>query len=197
MQANILNLFNSATASQLAEGLNWYQSAHNHAVKLSEQYNVSLSKVCGVISALSPATNWHKNIKDTEELLKGNSTHKFSTYGQNVLKAYKILNASLEMDIELFFNLKTGAKTFNFYKNILNPKCINYVTIDRHAYAIWVGSDTGSGAKAINLKLYREIAADYIAVAEQVGITPLQLQAVTWVVYREQFVNEMHLSAPF
>jgi hypothetical protein len=196
MQSNILTTFNSATAEQLNEGLNWYNKAHKYAKMLSEKYNVSLAKVCGIISALSPSTNWNKNIKDTEELLKGNSTHKFSAYGHNVLKAYKILNAALDMDVELFFSLKTGAKTLNFYRNILEPKNANYVTIDRHAYAIWIGSE-GSGEARITLKLYREIAQDYVKVAEQLRILPAQLQAVTWVAYREQFVNEMHLETPF
>lgn len=146
---------------------------------------------------MSPATNWNKNIKDTEEMLKGNSSHKFSAYGQNVLKAYKILNASLDMDIELFFNLKTGAKTLNFYRNILEPKNASYVTIDRHAMAIWLGKEGESGEMKLTYKVYREVAADYIKTAEQLGILPAQLQAVTWVAHRERFVNEMHLTAPF
>lgn len=197
MQTNILNLFSQVTESQLNEGLNWYQRANEHANYLSQKYNVSLAKVCGIISALSPATNWSTNIKDAEELLKGNSTHKFSTYGQNVLKAYKILNASLEMDIELFFSLKTGAKTYNFYRNILEPTNPDYVTIDRHAIAIWAGNLAEFYGKGASLKLYREIAQDYIYVAKVLKLLPLQLQAITWVAYREQNVNQMHLNVPF
>lgn len=193
MKTNIINIFDSATATQQANGLSWYKRANSHAKYLAKTYNTSLNKVCGIIAALSPATSWDRNIKDTEELLKGNSAHKFGTYGQNVLKAYKILNASLEMDIELFFSMKTGAKTYNFYRNILEPTNPNYVTIDRHAIAVWAGTNEN---KAASLKLYREIAADYIAVAKQLNVLPCELQAITWVTYREKNVHEMHLGEP-
>lgn len=175
---NLTKIFESADKS----GLNWYDDAHNFCKNVSEKYNLPMDKVCAVVSSLSPGTNWEQNKKDTINLIEsmnGNRAQfKFTTYGQNVIKAYRILDGYIKpVDA---FNVTTGPKTFNFFRNILDPTDSNFVTIDRHAFRI----ATGKEYKSLTAKQYREVAAHYIKAAKKLDITPAQLQAVLWVDFR-------------
>lgn len=188
---NLIYIFKKSDKS----GLNWYREAHDFCVKVAEKYCLPLNKVCGVVSALSPGTNWEQNKKDSvnliESFLGSERKFKFTTYGQNVVKAFRILRETASP--ETFFNLKTGAKTYNFYFNILDPANGEYVTIDRHAYTI----ATGETYKGLTPKTYRTIAAHYIASAKRLGILPSQLQAALWVDYRQKMDINFNAYVPF
>lgn len=179
---NLKKIFEASDKS----GLNWYNDANEFCTKIAEKYSLPLDRVCGVVSALSPGTNWEQNKKDAVNLIEAflglsDRKFKFTTYGQNVIKAQRILEETTR-NPETFFNLKTGAKTYNFYFNILNPQDANYVTIDRHAYRI----ATGKEYKAITPKQYAEIAEHYKRAAKKLGVSPAQLQAALWVDYRKK-----------
>ncbi len=165
---------------------NWYKKAHNFATYLANTYKVELSKVCGVISALSPACNWKQNKLDAEKMIVcyisgvDYTTVPFSTYGQNVVKAWMILT-DVDRDTLEWFNLKTGAKTYNFYLNILNPNDSNFVTIDRHAIAVYEGRvGKKSGSARLTPKQYQTIAETYKNLAKELGLLPNELQAILW-----------------
>lgn len=89
--------------------------------------------------------------------------------------------------------MKTGPKTFNFFHNILRPDDPNYVTIDRHAYAI----AKGDNAERLTQKQYLDVANHYVRSANRLGILPNQLQAVLWVDYRTKYVNTFKEFCPF
>src|SRR5690348_11108139 len=110
-------------------GKDWYRQGHSWACAVAEKY--SLVTVCGIISALSPATNWEQNKRDTINLIKGTKGYKCGTYGGNVAKARQILKTGIPK-----FSRKTGAKTYNFFHNLLEPDNSAFVTIDRHGYFI-------------------------------------------------------------
>ena len=174
----------------------WYFSANLFATSLAFRYNKPLPVVCGVISSLSPATNWEQNKKDAEILLSINAgiykgKHKFVTYGQNVIKAQKILIGEIEP--EKAFSVKTGAKTYNFFHNILNPTG-DHVTIDRHAYTIATGEKYITG---IGLKKYRLIADQYKKAAKKLGILPSMLQCALWVNHRIEKNISYNVNMPF
>jgi hypothetical protein len=141
-------------------GMHWYYSANEFCKKVSEQYSLPIETVCAVVSSLSPGTNWEQNKKDSVNLIEsfyGNDRKfKFTTYGQNVLKAYKILEQKAKP--ETFFNLKTGAKTFNFFFNLWQPENPEFVTIDRHASTI----ATGESYTGLTQKQYKNIATHYM-----------------------------------
>lgn len=179
---NLVKIFEASDKS----GLSWYDDANEFCTKVAEKYSLPIDKVCAVVSALSPATNWEQNKKDSVNLIEAflgvsKRKFKFTTYGQNVVKAQSILEETAR-NSETFFSLKTGAKTFNFYHNILNPEDANYVTIDRHAYRI----ATGNEYVRITPKQYRLIAEHYKKAAKKLGITPARLQAALWVDYRRK-----------
>ena len=54
----------------LLRGLTWYYEAHLFASLLSQRYNIGITKVAHVISALSPAVSWEKNKQDAQNLIK-------------------------------------------------------------------------------------------------------------------------------
>lgn len=179
----LIKAYKQLPKNQVNSSKGWYKKASNFANYLSQKYYVSYDKVCGVIAALSPACNWEQNKKDAETLLTvfvtdANTTDfSFSTYGQNVVKALNILRS--DKNPESFFSLKTGAKTLNFYQNILNPSNPEFVTIDRHAVAIYEGRKN-SGSVQLTPKRYGKIAADYIETARQLNLLPNELQAILW-----------------
>lgn len=196
---NLLKTYKEIPHDFILKGQNWYCKANRFAERLSNVYNIDFSKVCGVISALSPACNWSKNKQDAESLIicyvvGGDYTRlNFSTYGQNVVKAWEILT-DLGRQTETFFNPKTGAKTYNFYFNILDPNSKEFVTIDRHAIAIYEGRNGKSGGKSLSPKQYSIIADAYKKVAKKLGLYPNELQAILWEYHVHNSMTENRLN---
>ena len=180
MQKNVDNItsrFNSATKEQRQEGVDWYKKANDIAFELGKG---DVKKGAGILSALSPAMEWSRNIRAARELVNtGETTHQY--YHSTVVKAKRILEGE---DPDTLFNEKTGAKTLNFYHNIANPEDPLPVTIDRHAHDIAVG-EKGSMTKTLSGHLagprYRHFSEAYRNAAHELGI-PIanQVQAVTW-----------------
>lgn len=180
MQKNVDNItsrFKSATKEQRQEGVDWYKRANDIAFELGKG---DVKKGAGILSALSPAMEWTRNIRAARELVNtGETTHQY--YSSTVVKAKRILEGE---DPDTLFNEKTGAKTLNFYHNIANPEDPLPVTIDRHAHDIAVG-EKGSMTKTLSGHLagprYRHFSEAYRNAAHELGI-PIanQVQAVTW-----------------
>lgn len=180
MQKNVDNItsrFKSATKEQRQEGVDWYKRANDIAFELGKG---DVKKGAGILSALSPAMEWTRNIRAARELVNtGETTHQY--YHSTVVKAKRILEGE---DPDTLFNEKTGAKTLNFYHNIANPEDPHPVTIDRHAHDIAVG-EKGSMTKTLSGHLagprYRHFSEAYRNAAHELGI-PIanQVQAVTW-----------------
>jgi hypothetical protein len=160
-------------------GLLWYHRAHEFCKTLAQKHNLELAIVCGIVSALSPSCNWEQNKKDARRLVEGKRTG-FVTYKRNVQKAIAILNRKIMPDQA--FNPLTGAKTYNFFHNLLCPHCDHHVTIDRHAFRI----ATGEEYSRIHPALYERVANHYRKHAKKLGIRPLELQATLWVSYRKE-----------
>jgi hypothetical protein len=190
---NLIKLYDKL---QSLDGINWYNEASDFCRKVSNKYNIDLAKVTAIKSALSPGCNYETNKKDLIALIEINKGirrkgYKFSTYGQNVIKAQKIFEGILLP--ENAFNVKTGAKTYNFFYNMLLPSSAEYVTIDRHAFRIATGLEYGQ----ITPKQYREIAEHYTTSANKIGILPNQLQSVLWVNFRNENNIKPEIYCPF
>ncbi len=190
---NLINLYNQSDKS----GLNWYREANQYCQNLADSHSIDLKIVVGIVSALSPASNWERNKQEAKWLIESYQGHKvakfkFVTYGQNVVKAQKIVSGELHPDKA--FNEKTGAKTYHFYNAILEPENANWVVIDRHAYAIATGKTYSVGLKG---KQYRLIADKYKRAAKRLNIVPSKLQAVLWVGYRNKLAQKVANDNPF
>ena len=188
---NILRYYDIATADDIQDGLVWYDEAHDFASKLANRYSVKVQQSSGVISTLSPQTSWSSNkiiadsfIQSRGRMTVGNTTR--------LNKARKILKKeSPEEILALLSTTPDGAlKTKAFFKNILWPNKETDLTIDRHALATCFQRPEKTFALSnsesqMTKQQYMFIDQCYKKSADKVGIMKHQLQAVTWLTYRQ------------
>ena len=193
MAKQILKLYRSATEQENNEGTLWYEMANGICKVIADKYCCPLTKVVGVVAALSPATNWQQNIADAHNLILAWS-HCIdpdqvvcTTYGQNKAKAVNILNqeSSNERDVEALLLHKSKInKTTCFYLNILHPGNDDLVTVDRHAFRIALGNGQGVDNIRMTEKRYRNITKAYQVASSELEINAISLQAVVWCAFR-------------
>mgnify|MGYP006188809695 CR=1 FL=1 len=180
---NILDVFDTATTADVQSGMYWYNEANALAWELDP---FKPWQSAAVIAALSPRLRWDKNAAYARLAysLKGYDISEVENYipalGNSRVKALKMVNGMHWTDA-----LGKGLKTNAFMDNILNPLTSNRVTVDKHAFNIANGERTGYDI-TITDKVYREIEPAYVEAARIAGIAPLQMQAITWVAWRNQ-----------
>lgn len=197
---NIRQLWAMRTHTAKKVGLRWYVEAHNDCGVMSEVLNIPFENCVALVSALSPQTDWTRNISLAydafeEHNLTGNVTvHMYPTCNS---KARDILDGNFDANnIDATFSLKTGAKTYHFYHNILNPNDHRFVTIDSHATAIAYGLFNVTGTWRLNKAAYLKLAQAYFEVAAEFDILPCEFQAVCWTTRKQQLDTMPSISLP-
>ena len=191
---NILAMYMQATPVDTQEGTVWYNNAHSICVALSDKYNLPLSTVVGVVSALSPNNKWDRNIMDAENIIRayvGEYDYpKVCTFGGNKDKAITILECEIDSSDNICAILK-GNKTIAFFRGILTDGQCDEITVDGHAFNIWRGMYTSlNEVPAISNKLYKTVSDAYKEAAvtinnlEGTKYSAAQIQAITWVTHR-------------
>jgi hypothetical protein len=197
MLRNILRVYRNATESELRAGHEWYSLAHEKAHALAGQYSITLPQAVGVIAALSPSNPWPRNVKDAEAVLRAVQTqqdeYRVTAYGPNKRKAERIARGEDPLVV------LGGPKVRSFYDNILNPAESEAVTVDGHAYSVWAGARHTLGrlgtVPEITPRRYEAIAADYRRAADKLKVRPHELQATTWIAWRNKFLPPRFLTA--
>ena len=200
MRANtrhISGMLQLASQTDIISGLNWYQRAHDLAVKFTHASDgLTMGQAVGVIAALSPSNKWERNCIDAEAMIKtwaiggDYNAIKVCTFNTNKQKAIDILSLDMEsVDAEAIPTILSGQKVVAFYRSIMGDK--SSVCVDGHAYAIFIGERIPTTkTPSITPKLFETIQRAYQLVAKRsvelcgVELTPTQVQAVTWVTYR-------------
>jgi len=187
---SILAVFFTASQAEIEEGRQWYISANTIAKNIAASHRCinGCNTVAAVIAALSPNNRWHRNIIDAEALIKVHSLGgeygaiKVSTYSKNKDKAIRILEGEEPLDV------LGGNKVRAFYRCILGE---DDVCVDGHAFSIWSGQRVSTTkTPKISDSLYRAIVKDYqkattvINSITQLNYTASQIQAITWVTWR-------------
>jgi hypothetical protein len=169
----ILKVYRSATSEQKAEGMGWYNEAHALAVELDPE---NVPRAAGIIAAYSPLTEWSENVRLARMAYQG--VFRGHVMASQVKRIY---------EGEHYWSVLKGNKTFNFASLIADPTNPNPVVIDRHAFSIAVGRlTTEQEQNTLQRKgVYDEFADAYRRAAKIEKITAAQMQAVTWVVWRE------------
>jgi hypothetical protein len=173
--ANILNVLNQATDAEIEAGRNWYREANELAWNLSTHGDVS--SPAGVIAALSPRMPWGRNKELAVRAFADG--HASGTLGNSVRAANRILAGEDPLDV-----LK-GDKVRSFYLNILGDT--DAVTVDRHALEVYLGKRFADKDRpSVGKRLYREASDAYRTAAAEAArpLTPRDLQAITWLVWR-------------
>lgn len=158
-----------ATSEDINEGMIWYTNANQYCQELAQEFNISLSKVAGIVSALSVLKEWGLNKRIAKQFLQGKrNVHT----GLQVRKAEWILEGK---DIELCLG---GLKTINFFNNILSPDNKAFVTVDSHMH--WMYKEYPS----LTPKKYNLIKNDFINYANQTNQIGCEVQACAWLVVK-------------
>ena len=186
---NILDYYHQATQVEYSNGRLWYLNAHHQCEYLAIKHSLPLNKVIGMTAALSPRNRWSRNLIDVENLLSHAGTFginsddiydvKVATFNGNKIKAINILQDTSDVDMSSHLG---GSKVISFYRCILNPSGQD-VCLDGHSIAVASGTKRITGL-SLSGKHYLNLAALYVEAASQVNLTPSELQAITWLVYR-------------
>lgn len=181
----IVALFNRATVDERQEGLAWYRKANTFAQGLAERNGLSLAQASGIVAALSPQVSWEVNQTLAMKACAGRSY-----VGQtrpNMAKASAIREGSNPSEV-LFTSDRTGKKVRAFYACIADPEGTKEVCIDRHAYSLAEGllaNDDKERTNALQRKgVYEGLADSYREASRILGVLPHEVQAVTWLVWR-------------
>lgn len=186
--ANILAVYNGASDDNLRWGLAWYPTAHRTALAMGGGRAWNLNRNAGIIAALSPMNGWTNNVRKARQVvsMRGNITVVKGQpngigLGANVLKAIAIYKGADPLDI------LNGDKVTAFYRTIVDPTGDIDPVIDRHAFDIAVGEPTNDKRRGILSRkgVYHEFAQAYREAAKIAGIGAPQMQAITWVQWRE------------
>lgn len=179
---NIEKVFLAANLAEVNQGVTWYGEAREFCEELGYKYNLPVWKVALMVSALSPRNKWGRNKKDTVDVIRNGLDATCATFNANKVKACKIFHAqSLKEGLDI---LGKGKKTRAFFMNIYNYNS-NRVCVDSWACRIAkLGKDTPT------VKQYRDLEKAYQLVAEKYGHVPMDVQAITWVAYRDRLSKE-------
>lgn len=173
--ANVVKVYQQATAEQRMRGFTWYLSAHFLADSLATG---NARKGAGVIAALSANKAWDINQRLARDAFEGDVHGHVS---DALTKVRKILAGTDPAEV-----LPMGLKTGHFFRSIANPNDPEAVCIDRHAHDVAVGRTLGNSDRGLSSKgRYEALANVYRRAAAQLGILPSVLQATTWIVHTE------------
>lgn len=177
---NVLKVYRSATDSQHAAGMSWYSDAHNLAFVIGRG---DIWKGAGLLAAYSPLTPWWRNVILAVDSANSGIARK-DTLSNSWKKAQRILDGESPIPV------LNADKTQSFCSNIaLNGKN-DAVTIDVHAFSIAHYRPISSKNIKLGKPLYRDISNSYRRAAAIEGILPTEMQAITWVVWRERYPNK-------
>lgn len=188
---NILSVYNSANLETSNE--NWYIEANRFAQSLATKYNVKLSIACGVIASLSPLKSWTENKIIADSFLK-NGKGKHTKLFVDKANQIKLSNGDAET-IALILN---GNKIISFFVNILEPLQENFVTIDRHALSIILGRNIiENEGVGITYNQYQFFVSCYNVAGLKAKISPVLMQSITWVAWRQNKKTKDNIDVPF
>jgi len=180
--ANVLAVYNGASADNLRWGMAWYPTAHTDALSVNPRgRGVSrIVKAAGVIAALSPMMNWDSNVAQARIAFREGTAMGLGL-DNNCVKATRILYGEHPLDV------LGGDKVRAFYNTIVDPRGFDVPVIDRHAFDVAVGEVTDEKRRGIlgRKGVYNLFGQAYIDAAKATGISASQMQAITWVTWRE------------
>lgn len=189
---NIIRVFNDASVDA---GGNWYEEANKFAQGLAMEFKLTNLQVAGIIASLSPLKSWNEN-KIIARLFIQSGRCKHTRAMKSKALDIKLYNSSCER--EFILTTLNGNKISNFFLNIAYPNESQAVTIDRHALSVGLNrSIRENEGKDITKKQYEFFASCYRDAAKQEGVLPNQMQAVTWVKWRELKSRKSNINVPF
>lgn len=166
---NIVRAYSSATEAQKINGRNWYPNAGMH-VKILSEHAGSKEHAAAVISHLSPRNRWENNLRAAYDLIyTGDAKRVFKRSKELAHKALKSKDPLATIN---------GPKCSAFARNMLGEQ--ECCTID-----VWAMRTAFGKEMKLNKSLYKATEHAYKLAARRVGETPRNLQAIVWLVERD------------
>ena len=190
IKRNLRKWYRYATQDQKLAGLNWYESAQDHAKLLSDTFDIDRYISAQVISALSPNNKWQRNKIDAFNVCRawkdgvGADSVKVCTYSANKQKAFDILDGKVKIE-------DTAPKTHAFGMNI-GYLSADHVTIDKwHIRACLCSPmDQSKVIETITDKHYQRIEKLTVELAKEYNLKGYEFQAILWIAVREAWTYE-------
>lgn len=161
----------SATPEQIRMAMNWYNDAQSVAEEITyiladREINVEIDKAAAIVSAFSPRQRWSVNVRHAVEFAEGLTPR---TLGNNVRMAESALRNG--------FDALRGQKTNAFAKAIAGH--VDAITID-----VWMLKAAGLDRNDTNKTIYAELSSAVCSVAAEFSMSPRDMQALIWIVFR-------------
>lgn len=174
--ANILAVYNGASADCMRSGIAWYGEANRFAATLDSD----VARSAAVLAVISPNTSWSAN-KTLALKAYANMSGEGMGFPDKVSKVNRLFAGETPADVV------RGPKVTAFYHTILDPFHADVrPVIDRHAQDIADGiRSTEKTRKPPTGKRYDAYADAYREVARIVGLPAHMVQAITWESWRE------------
>lgn len=173
---NILSVYETATDTERIEGMSWYNDTHDLALSLSPN---DVWRGAGVIAAYSPIIQWPRTLElATSSLVWGGARADYLPI--MVAQAQRIIDGEHPLDV------LGGQKVRAFASAIATNGESDIATIDRHAHDIARGRVFPDKERKIGKRLFRVMGMHYQQAALEIGIRTAQLQAITWVSWRNR-----------
>lgn len=170
---NILRHYRAATEEAIDAGTHWYEAALAICQEAAEEYDLDLERAVCALAHLSSRLPWTKNV-EAFSLLVGGQPHPAWVLTRSWRRASAALAAA---DPWSTFG-RRASKTRSFAQAILGDE--NAVTVD-----IWAARVAGVDPEVLRRpREYAAVAAAYRRAAKRVGLSPRQLQAITWCAIR-------------
>lgn len=171
---NIISVYTNASSDAFREGMDWYDNARLFCASLSSDRELA----CGVTAAISANTSWTANMTLARKAFsQGNGDG--MGFDDKVDKINRMFAGEHPLDV------LGGKKIRAFYATLMDE--IDPVpVIDRHAYDVTIQTRLGSKPRPLYRKGVYEVIADlYREAADAMFCLPQEIQAVTWVSWRE------------
>ena len=178
---HIIDTYNNASESSIAEGKVWYSHANHIAWQVTKLLGSKDIRVgAGSIASLSPQMDWGENVTEALRFVSvGYSTKQTRA---NNMKAKRISEGD---DPETVLG---GLKVTAFYHAILEPFGDTPPVVDRHAIDIHKGelvSKRDRNRAMSNPRVISRIQTSYKLASKKLGVHWHVVQAVTWVQQRK------------
>lgn len=187
---NILAVYKLAQLEDHIAGNNWYYQAQAISRALAETTGLDPMVIAGVIAAISPQNKWDRNVFMAEQVLRvwretGVSALKQKGYFKLGLTKVDQILALADPTHEQVCTILNGQKITAFFRCISGD--LQGVCVDGHAFNIATHGLVRKGissVKSFGVARYRALELAYQTAATKMKITPAQLQAITWITYR-------------
>lgn len=177
------NLISWIDKKYYPDGRQWYRNANQYCQDMADAYEIPLSKVAGVMSALSVGVQWDVNQRQCSALIAAYfhtgriDGLTLSTYKQQIRKALDILDLPDDfciVDIENILG-RRAFKTKAFFYTLFCPFGYDCVTVDRHIFTA-----AGLVPKSGNKGQYEMVVSCIQELAKKYRLRPFELQAIIW-----------------